>query len=387
GDPQRWQNETYPIQQTAIPPIIDPEQWERVQAKLKHAADLNNRGGPRRTDAEATSTLLDYGYIRCAECNGRMTRHWVKKSKHPYYRCHKNADRPGLPHKMFHVPAHRVDALALKLLAKALTDPEQVLALADAAEQQAADASVDADLAASELAASHKRLSEITAEQDALLAAQAALSRVPGMDKQIQDIRGRLAQLDKECEQANEESTRAIPRRDHANERAEFLRHIFTQHKFWLHVTTGDDGIEDIDFITTDVLDDAGKPILAIREEIVLANAARLLNVPEEDAEALLPVRPLSQYGDELADGTYEVLLTEYFVRTVDVIELLLRRAPHERVRKLLHDLDAVMMVKRGRNWAEYAEHGPIPLEDRVYLQLLGTVQVGTDVTTLNTSS
>ena len=107
----------------------------------------------------------------------------------------------------------------------------------------------------------------------------------------------------------------------------------------------------------------------------------------EEDAEALLPVRPLSQDGDELADGTYEVLLTEYFVRTVDVIELLLRRAPRERVRKLLHDLDAVMIVKRGRNWAEYAEHGPIPLEDRVYLQLLGTVQVGTDVTTLNTSS
>jgi hypothetical protein len=288
---------------------------------------------------------------------------------------------------MFRVPAHKVDALALKLLAKALTDPEQLLVLADAAEQQAADARVDADLAASELAASHKRVSEITAEQDALLAAQTALSRVPGMDKQIQDIRDRLAQLDKEHEQAKEASTQAIPRRDHANERAEFLRHIFSRQDFRLHFTTWNDGTEGLELTATEVLDDTGKPILEFQEDMVLADAARLLNLSEEEAGALLPVRPLSQYGDERADGTYEALWTEYFIPTVDVIELVLRRAPRERVRKLLHDLDAVVMVKRGGNWAEYVEHGPTPLEGRVYLQLLGTVRVGTDVNNLNISS
>jgi len=169
---------------------------------LKAAAALHNRGGPRRTDAEATSTLLDDGYVFCAECGLKMTRYWHIRSKRPYYQCNKAAGVPRHPHRPHHIPAPAVDALALRLLARVLTDPEKILELADAAESQLAAAETDAALAEANLAAHRKRLAEIRQQQDELLVAQDALSKVRGMEKSVADIRAQLARLDQERQEA-----------------------------------------------------------------------------------------------------------------------------------------------------------------------------------------
>ncbi len=362
ADDIRWQTETFPISTDVIPAIIDVEQWQRVQDTLDAARALTdkaftNRGlPPRRTDEMANSTLLDGGYVRCAECNGRLTRYWHSRARHPFYTCHKNTGQPSHPHKGFQVPAHRVDDLALRLLAKALTNPEKILELANAAEQQAADATIDAELAASALAAYRKRLAEIANQQDELLTAQAALSRVPDMDAQIADIRRKLVQLDQEREQAQLESTQASPRHDVAHERAEFLRGLFMQRDFILNWATNE-----VEF--------AGGPALDIGPTIAFSHAAHLLNMTEDELRATrIPVI-----------GPHEGI-PDLDVETEHVLYLLLRRSPRERVRKLLRDLNAVILVRRGRTRADFLTQGAIPLTERVQLQLLGAVHVRTDV-------
>ena len=54
-DPDAYRDETFPIPTDAVPAIITPEQFERVQAKLAEARGLHNRGGTRRQDELAQS--------------------------------------------------------------------------------------------------------------------------------------------------------------------------------------------------------------------------------------------------------------------------------------------------------------------------------------------
>jgi DNA invertase Pin-like site-specific DNA recombinase len=218
--------ETYPT--VGIPPIIPAEQFARVQEKLAAAAALRNRGEPRREDAAAHSTLLDGGFVRCAECGGKMTRYWDRRGERPYYLCNKNAGVPTHPHRPHEIRADAVDALALRLFATVLTDPEKILELADAAERQYDEATTDAALAAADLVAQQKRLTEIATEQDQLVTALHALSAVPGMDEQIAAIRAKLAKLDTERDEAKTAHSQAIPRNDHAIDRQamlDMLRH------------------------------------------------------------------------------------------------------------------------------------------------------------------
>ena len=100
------------------------------------------------------STLLDGGYARCAECGGKMTRYWDRRGKCPYYKCARRSGTPLHPCRAHQIRAGAVDDLALRLLADVLTDPERILELADAAEQQYATATTDAALAEATLAAS-----------------------------------------------------------------------------------------------------------------------------------------------------------------------------------------------------------------------------------------
>ncbi len=388
NDQERWESETYPVLPTAIPPIVEPDQWERVQAKLKEAAALNNRGGPRRTDAEANSTLLDNGYVRCAECRGRMTRHWEKKSNHPYYRCYKQGDRPSHPHVGFHVPAHSVDVLAVRLLAKALTDPEKILELASAAEGQLIEANTDAELALSALAAYHQRLTDITAEQDKLRAAKASLRGTTGMEEVVAGIQARLAQLDQEREQAENDRERATPQRDYAQARAEFLRSMFTVQRYHVNFLGGESkpiGSPQLSIGLPGVRRGADGTAENYRN-LTLPQAAELLGVPVDSIEALgIPIRRGRPYWD---DETEREEVDIDLVEVEDVVYCLLARMPRERLRKLLHDLDAVVKVERGRTRAEIDAGVKKPaLAERVYLELLGTVRVRTDVKNVKISS
>jgi hypothetical protein len=374
-----YEANTHPILPTAVPPIVTVEQWKRVQEKLKAAAALNNRGAPRRTDAEANSTLLDGGYIRCAECGGKMSRHWETKSIHPYYRCYTSADRPSHPHIGFHVSAHAVDALVPHLLAKALTDPEKILELASAAEGKWAEANADAQLAASALAAYHKRIAEITAEHDARRAALAQLRGATGTDTIVAEIEAQLAQLDRDREEAEQDRERAIPHSNHAQARAAFLRDLFTTREKVVDLTPEKAG----------QVTEAGEPYLKIGWDtrLPLHQAAALLGVAEEEVD--LPIErgePVGYWADDdtwvQEDIGHDTALTE------DVICCLLRRKSRDELRTLLHRLDGVVKVKRGRTRAEIdAGVKKPPLADRVYLELLGTVQIRTDVTKLKTSS
>jgi hypothetical protein len=388
NNPDEWENKTVPVAPDAIPAIVSPEQWERVQAKLKDAADLNNRGGPRRTDAEANSPLLDHGYIFCAECGGKMNRHWETKSNHPYYRCFKAGDRPSHPHIGFHVPAHAVDALTLRLLAKALTDPEKILEIASAAEEQLVEASADAELAASALAAYHKRLADITAEQDKLLAAIANLRGTTGTDTVVAGIQARLAQLNNDREEAENDHQHAIPLRDHAQSRAEFLRTMFAVRNRIVDFSTGETGDDGESHIRIGMpgiqMGDDGEPVRY--STLKLSHAAALLGVTEEELE--LPLTRGERFTFKKDDGSIGVDEAYDTVETADVVYCLLANMPRDRTRKLLHDLDAVVKVTRGRTRAEInAGVKKPPLADRVYLELLGTVQVRIDVKNLKISS
>jgi DNA invertase Pin-like site-specific DNA recombinase/uncharacterized Zn finger protein (UPF0148 family) len=375
-DPQAWADETYSV--VGIPAIVTPEQFERVQQKLRDAAALQNRGGARRTDAEALSTLLNDGYVYCAACGRKMVRYWSSSSKHVYYQCMTRREAPTNPHR-HEIRASETDTHALRLLARALTDPEHILALADAAEQQHADAQTDAALAQAHLVVVEKRLVEIAAEQDKLMTAIKALSGVPGMDDQVQGIRAKLTALDREREEAQAEYTQAGPRRDHTQERADFLRNLFT---------TRD---EYINFTPPYPTEEEGEPHLQVGWEgwqrgphgermrtshVPLRHAAALLGVTEDDlADLDLPIAsPGYSFTVEHEDGTSVEDHVQAEVNTADVVYLLLERQPREQIRALLHRLDAVILVGLARSRADWVTHGKTPVYERVALRVMGRV-------------
>jgi hypothetical protein len=390
-DAEEWKTDTFPVAPDAIPAIISPEQWQRVQLKLKAAAALHNRGGARRTDAVARSALLEGHFVRCGQCGGKMTRFWASDKRHLYYQCNKDANVPTYPHTHFCVRADKVDTLALRLLARALVDPEEILKLADAASERLAEATVDADLAATNLAATQQRIAAIAAQQDELLIAQKALSSVPGMEQQIASIRTRLAQLDDDLEDAKAERSRdAEPRHAHSTARVAWLRQMFTARDLIVNFAPG-------------APDEYGDPRLRMglpsaqigsdgaleqSRHLQLAEAAALLGVAEDELSALdIPIARGEPFQYRYRTGTDEehpTWATEIAADTVelaDVVYLLLVRMGRERVRKLLRDMDAVVVVSRGQRREDYLAHGAKPLEQRVRLQMFKTfsIEVRTD--------
>ncbi len=380
-DAEAWQNETYKIAAGAIPPIITPEQFHRVGAKLRAAAALKNKGGPRRTDAAAHSSLLDGGFVRCAECGGKMTRYWLARSTHPHYQCNRAAGVPTNPHRTHHIPAPAVDRLALCLLAKVLTDPERILQLADAAEAHLARAETDAAIAEAALAAYQRRLTELAAEQDKLLTAVAALSGVPGMTDQLTAIRARLARLDADRLAATaDHDAERVPRTE---ERAAFLRRLFTVRDPSINLTTGE-------------LGETGEPHLEVgwsgvrlgaqgehihTSHLPLAQAAALLGVSEHEIEQHVPISRGALFTYTTDDGTEEHDEVADTVATAEVVHVLLQRLPHDRLRTLLDDLDVVVKVQRPWTRAQRAGRGFTPVWARVSLSVLGAVEVRMDAT------
>ena len=259
--------DTFPIPPEAIPPIIDPEQFARVQGKLDALKADSVRGGYSRDDA---TTLLDHGLVRCANCGGRLTRWWDKRGKRPYYACVKRSGMPNHECAPHQIDATKTDAYALRLLAYSLTDPEKMLEIAEAAEQSYAEAGMDAALAASALAHATEQLAKNTAEQENLRTALAALSNVAGMEQQIAGIRQNQARLMAERAQLEQQQSQATPQHNHAIARQDFLRGLFTARDSLINPQTGEHGEE-------------GEPHLHFPGVITLEQAAAWLEVSAEE--------------------------------------------------------------------------------------------------------
>jgi hypothetical protein len=336
--------ETFPVSAEAIPPIITAEQWARVQVKLDALDAQHNRGGPRRTDAAAHSSLLDGGLVQCAHCHKVMTRFWHSGSPLLYYRCNKRGGTPLYDCKPHDIRADAVDALALRLLAVVLTDPAKIVELADAAEGQLARVATDAALTAAGLIAYQKRLDAIAADQEQLRTALKALGVVPGMETAVADTRARLEALDAEREDTEAERAALLPVRDHAHERAALLQRVAAAKGGMLDMLT----------------------------------ACALLDIPNARAA----VATLSGYTPEEAAFVQQLAAPGEYP-TADVVLSLLKRVPRASVRKLLRDLGAIVLVRRPRTREEWARLGPTPVEERVALLVLDSVQVRADVANL----
>jgi hypothetical protein len=346
----RPDDETYGVGTDACPPLISREQYERVQEKLAKAVALNPRGGPRRTDPVDYSLLFD-GYVRCAHCNvGRMSRKWDRQHKRPGYQCNKQSGIPSHPCKSHEINAWELDALALRLLAHTLTDPERIIQLADAARGQLEAAEGDAAFAAASLAAHDKTLFAIAAEQDKLRTAIKALSGVPDMEGAVGQMNARLHDLDAQREQAEAARSGALPAQARATERATFLRQMFTTRDVAL--ITARDITPDLAryVVDTGKPEEIGEPYLQIGwsgvrtgrhgedihySRLPLAQAAALLGIAEADID--LPIeRGGGEFIVELDDGTEVFEDPVDTVDTADVIECLLKRMSREQFRKLL---------------------------------------------------
>lgn len=307
---ERPDSERFPVSPIACPPLVAPDVWARVQDKVAWLDAHPHRVGPRRSDAIAHSTLLDGEFIYCRHCRNKMTRSWQGRGKHPAYRCSTDAGRPGAPCPRHVLLARYADPLAIKLLAKALTEPEHILALADAARTQEADAVADQELAAARLASATERLAQLASERGKLTTALAALGALAGMDAQVAAIRERLTALDDERADLTAITAQTASRRDGASDRAVFLRAMFSAR----------DGIFDF---ASGVLSYDGAPHLAIGTAMPPAQAAALLGVAEDTIAALMPIT-----GDVLNDGTVEQV-----VQTRDVVERLLLRLSRDDLR------------------------------------------------------
>jgi hypothetical protein len=109
--------------------------------------------------------------------------------------------------------------------------------------------------------------------------------------------------------------------------------------------------------------------------------ARKLLGMPPWDelapaGQAPLPEDPVLQGDSENGDAT---------ISMTELACYLLRRAmPRDEVRRLLHRLDAVVLVSRLRTRAEWAIRGKTPVAERVALRVLGTVEVRMDAANLS---
>ena len=96
-----------------------------------------------------------------------------------------------------------------------------------------------------------------------------------------------------------------------------------------------------------------------------------MLGVPEE-----IPGERVTGPGWNFHDDPDVMKKTIVEVRTLDVVDWLVERAPRERVRKMLRDLDAYVTVSPPRPRTEWREYGPTPPEKRVALMLPGGITV-----------
>ncbi|HEX9038325.1 MAG TPA: recombinase family protein [Ktedonobacterales bacterium] len=355
-DPQGWDEQTLPLAHDAIPPIITPDLFDRVQAILRAAAALHNRGGPRRADPAARATLLDGGYVFCAACGNKMTRFWQRRDKHPYYQCNKVAGVPYHEHPRQAIAAATVDTLVLQTLAHALTDPEHLMQIADAAEQERRAAEADLELAEAQDAATTTRLTALAAEQEHVETAIAALASVTGVGAEITRLRTRLTALT--AEQQELLSVRHEVAITHAAARAVIVRSLFTTRDLLFRP---DGGMEEV-----------GDAYLSIGSRMTTRHAAAFLGLPSTDA-LTLPVRTGHPFLYQTTEG-WEREREADTVLTADVLYACLRNLSRDHLRAILRTHQVTVRVTPPRPRVLWAERGPTRAEDRVEVVLHGSL-------------
>jgi DNA invertase Pin-like site-specific DNA recombinase len=331
-----------PIKADALPVLIEPELFDRAQQMLDTHQRFHGKGARASSSYPVDATLLDGGFVRCAHCGNALVRRWRKDSpgvrEHPvpYYWCATKRHEPANPCKIHIIPARAVDELVLKLLAFALTDPEQVAALADANAQRRAKAVAAVEITTAKLTGYRERLAQLASDRQRQVK-KLALSD-PNNEDDAEDIaryRERLARID--AEQAEIEAAMALltPAQARASERAAFLRNLelgrqrFTEH--------------------------ADIPGLHYPyREMSVAQAASLIGMPEDHVQAQFGAQPAE-------DGTN-------IIPSINVVYWLLRRTPRDQVRKVLRDVGAIVEISRPRPPAERAEYGLTPIAERVAL-------------------
>lgn len=354
---KRDPNATLPIAPGMLPTLIDPELFDRVQRKLDQTKHTAGRVGRSLANHPIEATLLTGGFVLCARCGGAMTRLWRGDlTSQVYYRCVGRTDDPYLPCATHAIPAAAVDRLTLRLLAEALTDPEQILALADANHQRLTDTTLVVEVATSHLEAMRARMAELDAEATKLTNAITALSQVAGMEETVGELRAKLAALAPERERAEAAHTRALPSRERAAERAALLRQLFTERDFVFDFATGKSW-------------EQGEPHVTLPATLTLAQAAALLNMPEEKLARI--ATPVWIVEDPDHPDAAEVT---FVVDRDEVVYLMLRRMPYEQLRQLLYDLQVTVRVSHPRSKAERATRGQTPVAERVAVEVGGLV-------------
>ncbi|CAN5502623.1 recombinase family protein [soil metagenome] len=108
--------------------IIDPEQFERVQALLAHAGEFRRQRALK--DGSKPYVYLLRGIIRCGLCGNVMTPKPGKDAKrYPYYVCTRVANYGGDGCDAPHLPAQAIEEHFLSILRGLSTDEERLKVL------------------------------------------------------------------------------------------------------------------------------------------------------------------------------------------------------------------------------------------------------------------
>jgi DNA invertase Pin-like site-specific DNA recombinase len=365
------------------PVLIPPDLFDRVQQKLAERA--KNAGRLERTGSKypADATLLHGPFIVCAGCLNQMSRAWRKDKRTRYaadpapcYRCmthqRDNAVRTCKAHS---IPAGAVDNLVLRLLAYALTDPEQTLKVADAADAHARRAAAAAELAAVRLDAYREQLREIEQKR-------AKYERIIDLldmnedEEEIASYQAKLAALNRQRDRIEAEAHAAAPAHERANERDTMLRLLQEGGLVcgWFSTPDGrpsDDMTKFHPFRELKVWD--ARRMLGLPSLGELYNQRRVARGLDalDDLDAEWTAREKLVTYDEDADGN-EVVIGSDTVSMAEVAFHLLRHVmPHAEVRRLLRNLKAVVEISHPRSPAERTHAGKTPLAERVAVYLM----------------
>jgi DNA invertase Pin-like site-specific DNA recombinase len=366
-DKAAWDDETLPFAEGVIPkpPIVSPDLWDRVQAKIAYRRTYAGRLGRSASEHKPDETLLHGGFVRCAHCRDAMVRYWRGKvpgqTAIPYYRCAKQGGDPSHPCKVHAIPAPDVDALVCQVLAEVLTDPERLADLADANAERLAQATSDLAIATATLESLRDRLDELTDDRDRYARVLAALHPVKDAEE-IALYEAKQAKVTEDRTAAERDLAAATPRRDRAKRREWLLRVLRNR------------GII-VDFETGRVTEsDEPRPLpqtlgLDVVTEL-LGHASPREQYNEYRRQRGEPPLP----NNEEADWYVENLLRDtgqWRKPSAAVVARLLRESPVPAVRRALRDLDVVVWVSRPRPAADRAARGRTPVAERV------TVSVG----------
>jgi DNA invertase Pin-like site-specific DNA recombinase len=361
---------TYEHAKDAVPVLVDPELWERAQQVLDAKKNFYGKLGRANSPHHAEDTLLHGGYVRCARCGGYMIRQWPKITKGPRYRCNQRANNPNHPCAIHAIPAQIVDNITLRQVARALIDPNKLVALADAAEEQATEARDAVDMADTKLAVHREMEAEIEKERAGHVEAIKALSALGGHEDMIAKLRAELVQLDRDYEQAVESHSRAVPELERAKRRQQILDRIsrFRNEGSIIELLDSDVGGE-IQTIVKKITHIEGSGERELFNSLDLAVAADLLGMNEADLRAMGIHTVKGKLVEEPETDPDGVWIED--IETWKVIYLLLKKAPHAWMRQLLDDLGVRVYIKPPWTKEERAERGFTPASERVIVRLL----------------